>query len=310
MDYTTIVLPVSLLLALLMALTQHTRNNELTAMRAAGISLWRICVPYFIVGLLASAALFGLNELVVPRSTDYALHILGRYTNPATGKATPLDFTNEREGRKWMVRDYHIATGEMLGVQVHWTLPNGQMYILYADSAAHTNGAWTFFNVQEFSQSNDTAVPVPTIRTNVLAMPEFDETSQEIRAEIKIGSYLNFGSQNPNIPLKEILAYLRRHPDLSHEEQGRLLTEMQERLSTPLTCLVVVLIAIPFGAIPGRRNIFVGVAGSIFICFAYFVLQRVSLAFGSNGTWPAWLAAWLPNFFFGALGLILTARIR
>src|ERR1700734_3607076 len=47
MELVTIVLPVSLLLALLMALTQHARHNEITAMRAAGISLWRICAPYF-----------------------------------------------------------------------------------------------------------------------------------------------------------------------------------------------------------------------------------------------------------------------
>jgi lipopolysaccharide export LptBFGC system permease protein LptF len=75
---------------------------------------------------------------------------------------------------------------------------------------------------------------------------------------------------------------------------------------------VVVLIAIPFGAASGRRNLFVGVAGSIFICFGYFVIQSVSLALGSapNGHLPAWLAAWLPNIFFGATGLVLTARVR
>ena len=61
MAYLTIVIPVSLLLALLMALTQHARNNELTAMRAAGISLWRICVPYFLMGLVASGLVFALE---------------------------------------------------------------------------------------------------------------------------------------------------------------------------------------------------------------------------------------------------------
>jgi len=40
-------LPVILLLALLWALTNHARANEITAMRAAGVSLWRICIPYF-----------------------------------------------------------------------------------------------------------------------------------------------------------------------------------------------------------------------------------------------------------------------
>jgi lipopolysaccharide export system permease protein len=73
---------------------------------------------------------------------------------------------------------------------------------------------------------------------------------------------------------------------------------------------VVVFIAIPFGAQSGRRNLFFGVAGSIFICFSYFVLQQVSLAFGLNGQLPAWLAAWLPNMFFAAVGTVLILRTR
>ena len=44
-------LPIALLLALLYALTNHARHNEITAMRAAGVSLWRLCVPYFVIGL-------------------------------------------------------------------------------------------------------------------------------------------------------------------------------------------------------------------------------------------------------------------
>jgi lipopolysaccharide export system permease protein len=73
---------------------------------------------------------------------------------------------------------------------------------------------------------------------------------------------------------------------------------------------VVVLIAIPFGAVGGRRNVFVGVASSILICFVYFVLQQVGLALGTSGSLPPWLAAWFPNLSFGLTGLWLTSRVR
>ena len=72
----------------------------------------------------------------------------------------------------------------------------------------------------------------------------------------------------------------------------------------------MVLIAIPFGAASGRRNVYVGVASSIVICFAYFVLQQLCLSLGSGGHLPPWLAGWLPNLGFGAVGLVLTARVR
>jgi len=51
-EFLVLVLPISLLLALLYSLTNHARHNEITAIRAAGVSLWRLAVPYFGVGLL------------------------------------------------------------------------------------------------------------------------------------------------------------------------------------------------------------------------------------------------------------------
>ena len=89
-----------------------------------------------------------------------------------------------------------------------------------------------------------------------------------------------------------------------------LYTKLQGRLAGPWTCLVVVLIAVPFAAASGRRNVFVGVAASIFICFAYFILQQFGFAFGAAGFLPPWLAAWFPNLFFGTVGLGMMMRLR
>src|ERR1700689_1668943 len=93
-EFLVMVLPIALLLALLWALTNHARANEITAMRAAGISLWRICLPYFVVGFAASIALFALNEFLVPRSTDWANHILSRYVKKSGDAETQHEFRN------------------------------------------------------------------------------------------------------------------------------------------------------------------------------------------------------------------------
>jgi len=312
----TIILQVALLLALLYTLTQLARHNEITAIRAAGVSLWRLCLPYFIVGLMASLLLFGLNEWCVPRSTDWAEQILNRYVQkPDDARRQTVfhnfGFTNAREHRWWFIAEYHLKTAEMLNPQVNWTSSDGLNYQLNAAHAIHTNGAWTFFDVsvKEIAQAN--AQLVSSRQTNLLAMPEFTETPAEIQSEIKISSYQNFrNSRRADIPLRDILGYLRLHPNLSRTDSSLLFTKFHGRLATPWTCLVVVFIAIPFGAASGRRNLFVGVAGSIFICFAYFVIQQLCLALGAGGHLPAWLAAWLPNLIFGGTGLILMARVR
>jgi lipopolysaccharide export system permease protein len=314
--FLVLVLPIALLLALLYTLTNHARHNEITAMRAAGVGLWRICVPYLVVGLIASAALFALNEYLVPRSTDWAWQIKTRYVHKADDPDMEKDFrnfgfNNARENRTWIIGEYHVETSEMLNPKVIWKLPDGSSHRLNADRAIRTNRVWTFFNVAEYSQADTNAPLVPGLQTNELAMPEFDETPSQIKSEIKISGYLSIGgAREADIPLKEIFDYLRLHPTLSRAASDRLFTQFYGRLAAPWTCLVVVLIAIPFGAASGRRNLFFGVAGSIFICFTFFVIQQVSLAFGSSGHLPAWLAAWLPNMIFGAAGIILTARVR
>ena len=65
-------LPVGLLLALLYTLTNHARHNEITAMRTAGVSLWRLSLPYFAVGIAASIILLALNELWISGSVERA----------------------------------------------------------------------------------------------------------------------------------------------------------------------------------------------------------------------------------------------
>lgn len=70
----------------------------------------------------------------------------------------------------------------------------------------------------------------------------------------------------------------------------------------------MVLIALPFGARSGRHNVFAGVASSLFICFGYFIMQRIAMGLGVGGTLPPLLAAWLPNLVFGLTGLGLIWR--
>jgi lipopolysaccharide export system permease protein len=315
-EFLVMVLPITLLLAMLYALTNHTRHNELTAMRAAGISLWRICAPYFVVGCILSVILFGLNELVVPHSIDWAEQIKTRYVpDPDDLNAkTEFDnfgFINSRGQRAWFISEYFLKTHEMLKPKVSWRLPDNSIQVLHADRAIRTNGVWTFFNAAEYSQTGTGAPLVPTLQTNELAMPQFDETPRQIQSEIKMSASESIrNSRRADIPLADIFAYLNLHPNPSPEKSAQLFTKLQGRLSMPWTCLVVVFVAIPFGAASGRRNLFVGVAGSIFICFAYFVIQQFAMPLGAHGYLPPWLAAWLPNMVFGVLGLALMVRVR
>ncbi|PYJ80742.1 MAG: hypothetical protein DME22_23280, partial [Verrucomicrobia bacterium] len=148
-------------------------------------------------------------------------------------------------------------------------------------------------------------------QTNVLAVAEFSETPDQIKSEIKISQLSSIkAAKKVQLSIAEILDYNRLHPRLRQSTRAMLDTQLYAHLAGPWTCLVVVLIAVPFGAPSGRRNVFVGVATSIFICFAYFVLQRFGMALGTGGYLPPLVATWLPNGLFGGAGIWLTTRVR
>jgi len=311
-EFLVMVLPIALLLALLYALTYHARHHEIAAMRAAGVSLWRLAVPYFGVGLAASMVLFALNEFCVPGSADMAERIKQRQHDQAERHLIRNHgFTNTRDGRRWVISVFNETTAEMFDPKVFWRLPDGSGIWLWAERAIHTNEVWRFFNVREFHDSGETnATLVPGLQTNVLTMA-FSETPDQIRSEIKISNLLSVRkARKADVPIFEILDYLRLHPNPERSQRLWLYTKLHGRLAAPWTCLVVVVIALPFGAASGRRNIFVGVASSIFICFTFCVLLQLGLALGTGGYMPSWLAAWFPNLTFGIAGLWMTARVR
>ena len=316
-EFLVLILPMGLLLALLYTLTNHARHNEITAIRAAGVSWWRLCLPYWGVGLLATLASFALNELCVPNSADAAEQIRTRRLPLAANAANQNQilsqgFDNKRDGRLWHFVSYDLKSTEMMVPVVISKRADGSHRWLKADRAVRTNGVWTFFNAREYDEQGSNLPPALVLKTNLLALPQFTETPEEIRSELKISAMLNtlavHGVKRADIPITELLTYLRLHP---HPLQAAALyTKLQGRLATPWTCLVVVLIATPFGAAAGRRNVVVGVASSILIFFGYYVLQQLCLALGAGGTLPPWLAGWAPNITFALTGLWLMAKIR
>ena len=152
----------------------------------------------------------------------------------------------------------------------------------------------------------------PTLYTNLLVMPDFTETPDEFKRDLEFNSRFHGTAlaQSADIPVPEIINYLRLNPHLDPKKRALLDTQLYGRIAAPWTCIVVVLIAIPFSAGSGRRNVFVGVAGAIVICFVYFVLLKLGLALGTGGYLPGWLAAWLPNATFGITGFWLMLRVR
>ena len=304
--FLTMVLPIALLLALLYTLTNLVRHNELTAMRAAGVSLARLCAPFFVVALLLGGSVFAATEYLFPHAHEKSERIYH------TGRADanqwleePLTFCNEALGQTWHIKRYNLATGEMDQPSIEWSTGSASN-VLDAQRGQWIDGSWIFYNVEMKIYEPPTEDLPRKLTTNELRGGMIGGTPEELKLEIKINQLSQReAAKSLTLSLADILEYWKLHPGLEGDKANQVMTQFHGRIAQPFTCLVVVLVALPFGVTSGRRNLFAGVAGSVGICFAYFILQRLGLALGTGGYLHPILAAWLPNLVFALTGLTL-----
>lgn len=312
-EFIVIIMPVALLLALLYTLTNLARHQEITAIRAAGVSLMRLAMPYAVVGFVLSLIVFAINELWVPCSTERAEDIRNRYQSGTPARQQvwepKLGFVSGLETRNWFIEAFHKERFLMQGVHVTTAEPDGSREKLTAERGWWETNTWVFTNVHigDFAPGG---AEKGSRHYTTLSVPEFTETPEQIRSEIKMKRINSLKDvRRAQLSVKEILDYRRLHPG-GNRKDSMLETKLHGRLAEPWTCLVVVVIALPFGAASGRRNVVVGVASSILICFSFLMLRQLALGLGVGEFLPGWLAAWAPNGLFAAAGIALTLRIR
>ena len=129
-SYLSVVLPLSLLLSLLFVLSKLHRNNELTAMRTAGLNVFAVTRSLWLAGVGFCGLTLLLNAKVVPWSVEAARGLLdsfqfqrrgetvGRGSDDALGLVSSVAFDNRRQDRMWFINRYSRYTQKAYGVTV------------------------------------------------------------------------------------------------------------------------------------------------------------------------------------------------
>ena len=318
-----VVVPVSLLLSLMYAINQHARQNEFIAIRNAGVGMLRMTLPYLSVGLLLSLGMFFTNEFWLPDSLREGKVLRANNSDLDESNKTKLDklweldvkFRNEAANRNWQIPAFNPKTGEILGVDnkpivISWKWDEDQpKRELMAIRGVWEDGGWTFFKVRDYRPTEGFPEAHPIKFHEKLRMDEFDEAPVRIEGELKISPLFEKRAHKRwSVSLAEIDGYKKLHPDIDSKKKAILDAQYQARLAEPLTCLIVVMIAIPFAAPSGRRNAAVGVAAGILVCLAFFIIQQMSMAFG--GQLMPHLAAWTPHALFGGISAWQITKVR
>ena len=295
---TIVVAPVAPLLATFLALGAMTRFREIITVKTAGISLVRLFMPLYVLGLLFSVITFFAAEWVMPPANRRAREIMEveiRGHSPRNlGSRVNVKYLG-RGNRFYVIRRYDIARETMVEPLIQEF--DGERLARRIDAAqgVYDKGKWKLYQGLErtFDQEgHETVVPFDSL------LAEFPERPADFAREETHPEEMTF---------PELRRYTNRVRD-SGAAVEEYLTELHLRVAFPLANMIVVLIASTLAVQMRRGGVALGFGFSLAIAFAYWCLVRAGQVLGNNGTLPPIAGAWLGNIVFIILGIIMVAR--
>ena len=306
-------MPVAMAVAASLTVARLSRDSEITAMRAAGISLKRIFVPIFILGILLSIGDFYFGEKVVPWSnqqyekTMAALSRQIKFLVPQDRQVVQSPdkkFTAyvgrmelEREGYRAKLYDVMFWVGATPGMVASSPTPT----VVHADRGQYDNGKWTLYDAKIHNYRNhgvdetfiraktwtaDLRISEQTFNLIALQLPLYSSSAANSFAEL--GKRIQMGRQMGYNNPRDTLDY-------------------HFKLSVPFSCLVFAIACPPLSLRFARAGNFMGVLLSIILVFVYWNTLLAAKIVGATFPQqvPALAAAWGQNVLFSLLGLFV-----
>ena len=294
--------PMATLLGVLLGLLRLSADNELTALKSAGVGLYQLLPP---VGVLALAAWLGTSVLalwvlpwgnhqfeslvfqVMKSRADLILRErtfldsfkgLLIYVNrlPAPGVMEQVFIVDERDPNR--VQTIVAKRGRIFpsrGGRMMVRLYQGTVHVVGSDLKSAQNATFRTYDI--------------TLDTSHFTSPR--RRGKKHRKEMYLG---------------ELLAEMRRTPAGTRE--ARLLAmEFQQRFAYPFACLVMALIGVPLGT-HWRGGRSWGTMAALAVFLAYYLMLSLAWSLSETGLYPPNLGVWMPNLIVGVLGLVFLRR--
>ena len=297
--------PICVLIAVLANLGILSKQNEVTAFKACGVSLFRLTVPILMVSVLFSGGLFAFDYYYLPAANRRQDKLRDQIKNRPTQ-------TYYRAERKWTLgkgfRIYYYALFdpakyEMADANVYEIEPvTFQVVKQIRANRAHWSPSihtWVF----EDGWSND-------IRSSVSNRADFQaktfqelvETPDYFLQEQHLYTQLNF------LDLDQYIQGLRKSGYGYNTTAFEI--QLYRKFALPLIAVIMAMIGVPFGFLVGNRGALTGIGVAIAIALSYQATSALFQKIGDiNELTPA-IAAWAPDVIFGLAGMYFLLRMK
>lgn len=301
-EFVQYIFPVTALAATLLSLGLLAKFNEITAMKASGISLYRILVPVLVLSSLVSFCSFYVQEEILPYSNRRAEQVWNGIKGlPARsyGAADRRWVLSSKKDRIYHYRyfDQNASAFSQISVfeiePVSWFLEKR----IFAEKGYLEernlifSEAWSreFVGSRVIHFDKQETMMLPQVEDRDYFLKEWEEPDQ--------------------MSYKELKAYIRQIEDQGFETL-KFKVDLNFKLTFPLASLIMVLIGIPFAFSMGKRGTLVGIGLCVGIAIVYWGAIAIFRSLGYVNYLSPILSAWGPSLIFGAVGLYLISTLK
>lgn len=336
----TMTVPMAVLLGTLIAVGRLTAENEILAIRVAGIPLFRLFVPTLVAALLLAGGLAWMNSFVIPRMFQRIHTVMYEMQVQVLTNLRPGQFYDDlgsRDARMTLYFDKRLETnGEeraagvlrMGGVNMRFLVepslvrtrekPQPQLeFLLFAregliapDAAGNSlqlvleNGLWIPLEEENASQGSSTVMRFGRLESQ-LGSRQLEEAGDLNPAMLDLPDLWRRLQDPPALPVLrdgEVRGVWKRHFAMRND--------LLRRMTLPLAVVAFVLIGIPLAIHIRPQAKAFALLIAMALMLIYYVLMSIGLSIAASGVgWTAaWAAAMMPNVLIGAVGAVLLVR--
>jgi lipopolysaccharide export system permease protein len=310
-------LPISVLIGTIFVMARLAKSSEYTILRTSGLDPWRALKMLLSLGGLFVVASFLIGDYLAPLSERTAQLLKVKYQGTITVGQTGA-WLKEKQAYNTYVANVKTLSpsNEMVGIQIFEFNNNGLLVSKMQAASAHfsDDDSWLLKRVTrvEFSlptsstQAANVAVPTAGVSRSVQDSFRWPtEISQEMVAVALL--------KPERMGTIDLFNYIR-HLDANGQTAQRYEIEFWKKVFYPLSCLVMVMLALPFAYLHFRSG---GISGYVFlgvmIGISFFLLNNVFGYIGNLQNWQPWFAAAAPGLLYmtislGAFGWLVLRR--
>ncbi len=293
------VLPVSMLMSALFTTGQFARKGELTAIKAAGISIYRLFLPVYIFAVFVSIFAFWFGERYAfdaeKKKEDIWTYEVMKENIRLKQRKQDISFqeTNDR-----FVKIGEFIGFKNLGLRVIIEQKEGSRIktSIYADSIIYTEGNWILKSVTKREFNPDEVLT----KYPELAVEDFNFIPEDL---------FNIEIKPKNMDLEELDQYMKKLQIMGNPIEEFLVT-YHHKIAFPFVNLIVVLLGLPLATQKWGGGAALGFGLCLFITFMYYMIMIFSEAFGVKGYLHPVAAAWFSNILFASLSVYFLVKAK